>query len=141
MDYKDLSQQLVNRCVKKGAGAAEVYVEIRRDLNIRVRNGEVETVQESSAHGVGFRIFAGGKLGFAHCNNLSEGSLDGALGARAEAPMRTNAYADEHISHYTRAELEGLLPRFGFEITACRYVLGAELLLRARKVGPAPPPL
>jgi SAM-dependent methyltransferase len=50
-----------------------------------------------------------------------------------------NAYADEHISHYTRAELEGLLPQFGFEVTACRYVLGAELLLRARKVTSAPP--
>lgn len=50
-----------------------------------------------------------------------------------------NAYADEHISHYTRAELEGLLPRFGFEVSDRRYVLAAELLLKARKVAGAPP--
>jgi dolichol-phosphate mannosyltransferase len=45
-----------------------------------------------------------------------------------------NAYADEHISHYTRAELLELLPRFGFEVLACRFVFGAELIVLARKV-------
>ncbi len=81
MEYKDLTRQLVNRCLKRGAAAAEVYLESGRDLSIRVRNGEVETVQESTSHGVGFRVFVDGKLGFAHCNSLSDGALDQAIGS------------------------------------------------------------
>ena len=76
MEYKNLSEQLVESCLKSGADAAEVYIEAGRNLSIRVRNGEVETVQESSAHGVGFRVFVQGKLGFSHCNDLSDDSLN-----------------------------------------------------------------
>ena len=91
MDYKELSQQLVDRCLKKGASAAEVYLEIRRDLSVRVRNGDVETVQQSSGHGVGFRVFVGGRLGFAHCNSLSDGALDQALGTAISFAGRMTA--------------------------------------------------
>jgi SAM-dependent methyltransferase len=45
-----------------------------------------------------------------------------------------NAYADEHVSHYTREELCGLLRRFGFEVLAQRYIFWGELILRARKI-------
>jgi PmbA protein len=39
----------------------------------------METVQESSSHGVGFRIFKDGKMGFAHSNDLSDESLNEAI--------------------------------------------------------------
>jgi len=79
MDYKELSEQLVGSCLKSGADAAEVYLQAGRNLSIRVRNGEVETVQESTSHGVGFRVFVQGKLGFSHCNDLSESSLNASI--------------------------------------------------------------
>jgi dolichol-phosphate mannosyltransferase len=44
-----------------------------------------------------------------------------------------NAYADEHVSHYTRAELCDLLDRSGFEVLSCSYVFRAELVVHARK--------
>ncbi|MFH1573989.1 MAG: TldD/PmbA family protein [Acidobacteriota bacterium] len=79
MDYRGLSQQLVKQCLSRGARAAEVYLEAGRDLTIRVRNEDVESVQESSSHGVGLRILVDGKMGFAYSNDLSDGSLDQAI--------------------------------------------------------------
>jgi dolichol-phosphate mannosyltransferase len=41
------------------------------------------------------------------------------------------AYADEHCSHYTRAELLELLPRYGFQPQDIRTIVGAEITIRA----------
>lgn len=46
------------------------------------------------------------------------------------------AYADEHIAHYTRAELIARFEALGFRHEATRYILRGELILAFR--GPAP---
>ena len=79
MDYKALAEQLVNKCVKKGADLAEVYIESGRNLSIEVRNGEIETVQESATHGVGFRVFIKGRMAFSSCNDFAENALSSAI--------------------------------------------------------------
>jgi len=76
MDYKGLSEQLVKSCLKQGADQAEVYIEGGRNLRIVVRNGEIETVKESSAHGVGFRVFIKGKTGFSYCNDFTKTAME-----------------------------------------------------------------
>jgi dolichol-phosphate mannosyltransferase len=43
------------------------------------------------------------------------------------------AYADEHISHYTRAELIHLFEHRGFRLEDTRYILRGELILSFRK--------
>ena len=43
------------------------------------------------------------------------------------------AYADEHIAHYTRAELEDNMTRRGFKLEAVRYILRGELIMAFRK--------
>ncbi len=43
------------------------------------------------------------------------------------------AYADEHIAHYTRAELVGRFEALGFKHEATRYILRGELILAFRK--------
>ena len=45
------------------------------------------------------------------------------------------AYADEHIAHYTRAELIGRFEALGFRHEATRYILRGELILAFRKAG------
>ena len=76
MDYKVLADQLVKKCIKKGADAAEVYIQKNRELSIEVRNGEVETVQENATQGAGFRVFVKGKMAFSHCNDFSDAALE-----------------------------------------------------------------
>jgi PmbA protein len=79
MDYKVLSEELVNKCLKKGADQAEVFIESGRNLSIEVRNGDIETVQEAATHGVGFRVFVQGKMAFSSCNDFESKALDNAV--------------------------------------------------------------
>ncbi len=94
MQYENLSQELVDRCLGQGAESAEVYLQTGRQLSIEVRNGELETVQESSSHGVGFRVFREGKMGFAHSNDLSDASVNEAI--RSAVAFAGHMTADEH---------------------------------------------
>ncbi len=94
MQYDTLTQELVDRCLRQGADAAEVFLETNRRLSLAVRNGELETVQEWSAHGVGFRVFVEGKMGFAHSNDLSDASVDQAI--TSAVAFARHMTADEH---------------------------------------------
>ncbi|UCD59037.1 MAG: methyltransferase domain-containing protein [Candidatus Hydrogenedentota bacterium] len=44
------------------------------------------------------------------------------------------AYAEQHITHYTRESLGKILQQNGFEILKQRYVGGSELIIKAKKV-------
>ena len=91
MEYKDLVEQLVKKCLEKGADGAEVLIQTERNLSIEVRNGEIETLEEASSKGVGFRVFAEGKTAFSSCNDFSEEALDNAIsGAIAFAANLTS---------------------------------------------------
>jgi PmbA protein len=79
MDYKALSEQLVQTCLKKGADGAEVFIQTGRRLSIEVRKGEIETVQEASSQGIGFRLFTQGKMAFASCNDFSDAATASAI--------------------------------------------------------------
>ena len=96
MDYKELSEKLVNKCLKLGADAAEVFIETNRNLSIQVLNSEIETIEEASSQGVGFRVFAGGKMGFSHCNDFSDKSLGDTI-SRAVAFAKLSSADESNI--------------------------------------------
>lgn len=79
MSHEELAERLVKACLKRGADAAEVYIQDSRNLRISVRNGEIETVQESAGAGAGFRVFVKGKMAFSSSNDLRVESLDAAV--------------------------------------------------------------
>lgn len=76
MDYKELTEQIVDICLKRGADAAEVYCESSRNLSVRIRNAEMETVQQAESHGVGIRVMLKGRMAFSSCNDLSDRALE-----------------------------------------------------------------
>src|SRR3990170_3249160 len=84
MAYKGLAEQLVKKCLKKGADAAEVYIENGRNLSLEVRKGEVETVEEAASYGAGFRVFLKGRMAFSSSNDLGEKALEDAIGRAIE---------------------------------------------------------
>lgn len=94
MQYENLPQELVDRCLSRGADGAEVFLQTGRRLSIEVRNGAMETIQESSSHGVGFRVFKDEKMGFSHSNDLSDTSVDEAI--RSALEFADHMTADEH---------------------------------------------
>lgn len=79
MNYKELTEKLVERCLRRGADKAEVYLQSSRNLSIRIRNADIETVQESDSIGIGFRVIVGNRLGFSHCNDFRENSLNNTI--------------------------------------------------------------
>ena len=109
MNYKDIAERMVSRGRRFGADEVEVYLQTRRNLSVRVRNEDVETVQEAASGGAGFRVMINGRTGFSHCNDLSDQSLD-------ETMRRAIAFAelttpDEHNvlpSERAHQEVEGL---------------------------------
>jgi len=94
MDNKTLADQLVKRCLKKGADAAEVYLESNRQLSIEIRNGQIETVQEAASAGAGVRVLIGGRLAFASVNDLRDAALDDAIGRAVGFARITTADPD-----------------------------------------------
>jgi PmbA protein len=91
MDYVTLTKKLVKDCIEKGADQAEVYLETGRNLQIEVRNGEIETVQEAASHGAGFRVFVRGRMAFASCNDFSEGALENAINKAINFASKTTS--------------------------------------------------
>lgn len=94
MDTKTFAEELVKRSLKKGADAAEVYLENGRNLSLDIRNGEIETVEEASSQGVGFRVFLKGRMAFASSNDYQPAALDGAISRAIE--FARNMTADEN---------------------------------------------
>ena len=76
MNYIELAEKLVKKSISLGAGSAEVFLETNRNLSVNVLKSEIETIEEASSQGVGFRVFVDGKMGFSHCNDFSDRSLE-----------------------------------------------------------------
>ncbi len=100
MDITQTAERYVAECLKKGADAAEVYVESVRRLSVRVRNGEIETVQEAASRGAGFRVFVKGAMAFASSNDLGEKACREAIEravafARITTPDPANVLPDD----------------------------------------------
>ncbi len=132
MDYKDLAQQVIKKCLKKGAEAAEVYIENGRNLTLEVRQGQVERAEEAASYGAGIRVLIKGKMAFASSNDLSEKALEEAIDrAIAFARLLTSdpAHAlpdDPHI-----AKVDGLYDPQISQVTIERKI---ELLQQVEKL-------
>lgn len=91
MDIKDIAGQLVKTCLKKGADAAEVYIESGRNLSLAVRKGDIETVEEAASSGAGIRVFVKGRMAFASSNDLGDRALADAVGRAIDFAKITTA--------------------------------------------------
>ncbi len=100
MNYTELTDKLVKKCLTLGADTAEVYLENRRNLSINILNSEIETIEEASTQGIGFRVFVEGKMGFSHCNEFSDKSLENTISkaiafAKLSTPDENNVLTDD----------------------------------------------
>ena len=100
MNYTELTEKLVKKSLSLGADAAEVFLESNRNLSVQILNSEIETIEEASSQGVGFRVFVDGKMGFSHCNDFSDRSLENTISkavafARLSTPDENNVLPDD----------------------------------------------
>src|ERR1700757_891452 len=67
-DLKELAQDMVRRAMAGGATAAEAVVREGDEFSTVVRLGEVETLKESGARGIGLRVFLGASGAYRQAN-------------------------------------------------------------------------
>ena len=96
MNYTDLTQKLMEKALKMGADAAEIYLETGRSLSVNILNKEIETIEESTSSGIGVRVIVGGAVGFSFSNNFQSGALDETI-ASAIRFARLTTPADYNI--------------------------------------------
>jgi len=76
MNYQKIAEHVVQEALKLGVDEAEAYIENNRDFDLRVRNGDVETVKQSTTKGIGLTVYKDKKLGFSYTSDLTDESLD-----------------------------------------------------------------
>ncbi|MGQ0520617.1 MAG: TldD/PmbA family protein [Actinomycetota bacterium] len=81
----------------------EAYVSRRSDTDVVVYDGEIESLSSATSEGVGIRVIAGGRQGFAYA-----GSLDPAVVEETLAEARDNAGFGTVDPHLGLAEPDGV---------------------------------
>jgi len=76
MNYRLLAENIVKKALKLGADEAETYLENGREFEVAVRNGDVETIKQSTSKGIGLTVFKEKKLGFSYTSDFSTESLE-----------------------------------------------------------------
>lgn len=76
MSYKDIAEKVVKDALKAGVDEAEAYLASSREFELEVRNGDVETVKQSTTKGIGLTVYKDKKLGFSYTSDLTAESLE-----------------------------------------------------------------
>jgi len=76
MDYQLLAENIVKKALKLGADEADVYLENQRNFELAVRNGDVETIKQATAKGLGLTVFKDKKLGFSFTSDFSDQAIE-----------------------------------------------------------------
>ena len=109
MAVVNIQEQLDNvRSVaeRSGAAEAETYFEFVRFIEVRVRDREVELIQQSAIRGVGLRVLRDRKMGFLYTTDLRKPVMD-------ELVIRTIALAGEATPRDENKLPEQLFPPQG----------------------------
>lgn len=75
MNYQEMAEKVIKETLKLGVEEAEAYLENNREFELEVRNGDVETVKQSTTKGIGLTVYKDKKLGFSYTSDLTPDSL------------------------------------------------------------------
>jgi PmbA protein len=110
VDLESLARRGVEAATAAGASDAEAWAEGSRSREVRVHDGEVESLTEASGRGVGVRAWMGNRTGYAYGTDLSETGLtelgEAAVGAARIADEDESSAAPEPSG--AAPEIEGL---------------------------------
>jgi PmbA protein len=90
-DLEAIAKRAVDAALSAGASDAEAWVEEAVTRQIRVYEGEVESLTDAGSRGIGLRVFDDGRSGYAYGTDTSDAGIT-ALAAEAE---ETAGVADE----------------------------------------------
>jgi PmbA protein len=76
MDYLGLASDATERAGRKGAEQCDCYIEVGRDLTIKARSGEVESIERATFRGLGIRLIVNKSLGFGFTTDLTPAAIE-----------------------------------------------------------------
>ncbi|MBL8910697.1 MAG: TldD/PmbA family protein [Archangium sp.] len=85
-----LAKAVMERALRSGADQAEVFLQVGRSADVRVRDGEIEDLTQATSKGLGLRVFVKNRLGFVWTSDFSESALD-AIVSRAVSLAEVSA--------------------------------------------------
>jgi PmbA protein len=74
-DLEQAARAAVDAAMASGADEADAWCEESSEREIRVYDGEVESLTDASSRGIGVRVFRGGRLGYAFGTDLSDDAV------------------------------------------------------------------
>jgi len=83
-DLEATARRAVEAALSAGAGDAEAWVEEAVTRQIRVYEGNVESLTDAGSRGVGLRVFMDGRSGYAYGTDLSDGGVKELAGRAVE---------------------------------------------------------
>jgi PmbA protein len=89
-----VAQRAVEAATEAGAGDAEAYVAREGGRQVRVHDGEVESLTAATQSGAGVRAWSGGRVGYAFGTDLSEAGVAAIAARAAEAAAAADEDAD-----------------------------------------------
>lgn len=75
MEYQKIAEKIIETAKNLGADEAEAYIESSRDFSLLIRNGDVDTVKQSSTKGIGLTVYKDKKMGFSYTSDFAVDSL------------------------------------------------------------------
>ena len=73
--FGEVAGRVLDAARSGGAEEAEVYAHHGAELTVKAFDGDVESLTSAEARGLGLRVFAGSRMGFAHTSDLSDEGL------------------------------------------------------------------
>jgi PmbA protein len=133
-ELEDLSGRAVAAALRAGADEAEAWSERSRRCQVRVFEGEVESLTEAGSRGIGLRVFAGRRSGYAYGTDLSNAGIATLADAAREAAAVADVDEYDGLPDECGAtEVAGLhSPRLGQWGTERKVELAVEVERAAR---------
>ncbi len=91
MELQQLTARAVDAAVAAGAGDAEAAAQQSVGREIRIFDGEVESLSEAGERGIGVRAWIDGRVGFAYGTDLTDAGIEGIATAAVEAARVTDS--------------------------------------------------
>ncbi|MBN1966335.1 MAG: TldD/PmbA family protein [Anaerolineae bacterium] len=82
---QDLAKKVLAEALRSGGDLAEIYLEDRTSLTLRLEDSKIENAVRGADRGAGVRVFFGNLVTYAYTDDLSEASLLNAARAAAAA--------------------------------------------------------
>ncbi|MCI0710569.1 MAG: TldD/PmbA family protein [Chloroflexi bacterium] len=129
-------QKVLAEALKTGGDLAEIYVEDRTSLSLRMEDSKIENAVRGVDQGAGIRVFFGNLVTYAYTDDLSEESLLRAAAAAAAAGKGSSQKTVINLSKTSRPVLSPVLKSFDQLSIAVKAKLLSDADIVARGYNP-----